>query len=99
MPKSWEMTLTKDHLHLFEQILNDLRVNRVSYICPFNSSQCNRSAPTCASFVKGLKRIDNSTETACPCYKFRPAALIGRIERLLKYNSFVQSTNEGGEVK
>lgn len=86
MSKSWEIKLTNNELYKFRQILKDLRNRGGSFFCPFDSSTCNRSKPTCAVFIKGLKRIDHSSKTACPCYKFRTASLIWRIERLLKYN-------------
>lgn len=93
MSKPWETELTKDQLGRFESILSNLKVLKTSTICPFNPRVCDRSRPTCADLVKGLKKIN--LRRACPCYKFRTTSLIWRIKKLLDYNNFVQSqTNE-----
>lgn len=86
MSKPWEIKLTEDQLYRFEEILNDLKSKGTSSVCPFTPYLCNRPKPTCANFIKGLRRIDHSTETACPCHKFRTISLIWRIEKLLEYN-------------
>lgn len=84
MSKPWEIELTEAQLSRFKRILEDLRYNDASFICPFIPNSCNKSRPTCSSFVKGLKRI--TRRRACPCHKFRTASLIWRIEALLEYN-------------
>lgn len=86
MSKPWEIELTKDQSYKFVKVLKGLKKNGLSPICPFKPSICNRSKPPCNSFVKGLKRVSSSSKAVCPCFRFRTASLIWRIERLLKYN-------------
>jgi hypothetical protein len=95
MSKPWEIELTKDQLGKFRRILRDLkdiRYGGMSNICPFDSFNCNRSRPTCGSFIKGLKKITHIRR--CPCFSFRTASLIWRIEALLEYNKRLHSIHK-----